>query len=79
MTALKPKKRQDILAEYEELIVPGLELIENSAVLFVVSCLLFALDLASRNVDHGSNLRNPSYVQPFSTLGETMVGPGHLK
>jgi len=28
VTALKPKRRQDILAEYEELIAPGLELIE---------------------------------------------------
>ena len=63
MTALKSKRRQDILAEYEELIAPGLELIELKTVkfcllMFVVSCLLFALDLALKNVDHGSNLRN---------------------
>ena len=83
MTALKPKRRQDILAEYEELIAPGLELIELKTAkfclfMFVVSCLLFALDLAFRNVDHGSNLRNSIYFQPFSTLCETIVALGEV-
>ena len=70
VTALKPKRRQDILAEYEELIAPGLELIELKTVkfclfTFVVSCLLFALDLAFKEC--GSWLRSTEF-NLFSTI-----------